>query len=100
MTNFHVFKDECKSQSMYVLYYKYSNELLASLFLDRLGKEVLQKLVLRLGRQGNAENFSILLKYPTFEGGFLHIFMGKKILKIEILQKLINIKVRKLSILA
>ena len=79
MTNFHVFKDECKSQSMYVLYYKYSNELLASLFLDRLGKEVLQKLVLRLGRQGNAENFSILLKYPTFEDRVFFTFSWVKV---------------------
>ena len=75
---------ECKSQSTI----NTRMHFVASLFLDRLG------------RQGSTESFSILLKYPTFEGGFLHIFMGKKILKIEILQKLINIKVRKLSILA
>ena len=56
---------ECKSQSTI----NTRMHFVASLFLDRLG------------RQGSTENFSILLKYPTFEGGFLHIFMGKKILK-------------------
>ena len=51
---------------------------------------------------------SILLNYPTLEGDFLHILLGKTNSKLEFLyvhcsvltKKLINKKVRKVSILS
>jgi hypothetical protein len=48
--------------------------------------------------------YSILLKYPTFEDGFFHIFVSKKSkTRVSVLcsvptKKLINIKVRKIAI--
>ena len=39
----------------------------------------------RLGRHGNTVNFSNLLKYLTFVGGFFSVFMGKKNTTLEFL---------------
>ena len=36
----------------------------------------------KLGHFGRTENSAILLKYPTFEGFFFHVFMGKKKFKL------------------